>query len=89
MQFIKDKQWSGDFYYDPVKDMFYTSIIRKSTTYIVPINIETGEAGEETKLSGYSHIENIRFYNGNLFFLYKQYYGDAYKRLYVSNLSSK
>jgi hypothetical protein len=89
MMFIQDKHWSGEIYYDMVKDRFYTSFIRKSTTYIAPVNIETGETGEETGLNGYSHIENIRIYNGDLFFLYKKYYGDDYKRLYVSTVSPK
>jgi len=89
IMFFQDKTWSGDIFYDQLKDQFYTSFIRKSTTFVTLVNLDTGEIGEEIGLNGYSHIEKIKIYDGDLFFLYKKYYGDDYKRLYVSRVNPK
>jgi len=82
----KNKNWNGEIYYDRGFNKFYAGFVFRGIITIREIDIYSGELGKEHILAGYAHIENIRIYEGRLFFLYKKHYGDDYKRLYMSSL---
>jgi hypothetical protein len=81
-----NKNWDGEIYYDKGYNKFYAGFKLRGISTIREIDINSGELGTEHILDGYAHIENIRIYEGMLFFLYKKHYGDDYKRLYMSSL---
>ncbi len=86
LEFCRDKNWVPEFIHDGARDRFYTIFRRKGISIVAEIDIYTGKIKHEVTLNGYAHIEKIRVWNGQIFFLYKQYMGDDYKRLYMSSL---
>lgn len=84
--FNEDKSWTGEIIYDKAKNKFYTLFKRQGISRVSEINIMTGELMNETILGGYAHIEKVTVWNGKLYFLYKNFHGDEYKRLYMCYL---
>jgi hypothetical protein len=86
MTFFRETGWTRDILFDYATQKFYTIFITKGIHTISEIEIETGKLIRETIIEGYAHIERISIMNNVLYFLYKKYYGDEYKRLYMSSL---
>lgn len=86
LQFTKDKSWQPEILFDSERGQFYTIFNRKGITTIAEINNSYGTTENEITLNGYAHIEQMKVHDGILYFLYKEFTGDEYKRLYMSML---
>jgi len=81
-----EKGWTKTILYDQPSDRFYTTYLRKGIYTVCEVDIYTGKISEKAVLSGYAYIEKLQIWDGNLYFLYKKFTGDDYKRLYMSSL---
>lgn len=86
MTFADKKGWTGKFMLDRKTGRFYTIFSIDGIYRVSEIDINSGNLKNETILEGYTHIENFTVWNGVIYFLYKKYYIDEYKRLYMSSL---
>lgn len=89
MQYADMNKIKPEIYYDSYTGKYYGREIRAGLNRIVAIDIETGKALESFSFKGYPFIEKLKIYNNVLYFLYKDYSGDEYKRLYKSPLIKK
>ncbi|PLW93650.1 MAG: hypothetical protein C0592_05475 [Marinilabiliales bacterium] len=86
MQYAYKNKMEDEIYYDEVYKKFYGREIRNGRNSLIEININTGLPVETYTFKGYPHIENLQVYGNELFFIYKDYAGDEYRRLYKSPL---
>jgi len=89
MQYSYNNKMEDEIYYDEVYHKFYGREIRNGRNSLIEIDINTGLPLETFVFKGYPHIENLQVYGNELFFIYKDYSGDEYRRLYKSPLVKK
>lgn len=65
------KKWGERVILDWATGRFYTIFVDGGVTTIKLINIETGTAETVYTISGFAFVENLRIYNGKIYFLYK------------------
>ncbi|MBN2728630.1 MAG: carboxypeptidase-like regulatory domain-containing protein [Bacteroidales bacterium] len=86
MQYSYKNKMEDEVYYDEVYKKFYGREIRNGKNALIEIDINSGLPGETYTFKGYPHIEKLKVYANELFFIYKDYSGDEYRRLYKSPL---
>jgi hypothetical protein len=86
MQYADMSKIKPEIYFDSYTRKYYGREIRSGLNRIVEIDVETGKALESFSFKGYPFIEKLKIFNNVLYFLYKDYSGDEYKRLYKSPL---
>lgn len=82
LTFCQTKGWEPEVYFDPISSKFYTRFYTKNQNRFQEININNGTLGESVSVPGYPFMEKITIYDNTIYFLYKEYAGDEYKRLY-------
>lgn len=75
------KKWDKKVIMDWATGKFYTTFTDGGVTTIKRINLETGTAETVYTISGFAFVENLRIYNGEAYFLYKND-NTRYNRLY-------
>ena len=55
----------------PATGRFYTTFVEDGVTTIKRVNLETGTAETVYTISGFAFVDNLRIYNGKVYFLYK------------------
>lgn len=86
MNYASKNKIKDEIFYDEITRKFYGREIRSGRNTLIEIDINSGKAAELYTFKGYPHIEKLQIYNNELFFIYKDYSGDEYKRLYKSPL---
>lgn len=65
------KKWGKKVLLDWATGKFYTIFEDAGVTTIKRVNLETGTAENVYTINGFAFVENIRIYNGEVYFLYK------------------
>lgn len=86
MNYSYKNKMEDEIYYDEVYKKFYGREIRSGRNSLIEININAGTPIETFTFKGYPHIEKLQVHGNELFFIYKDYSGDEYRRLYKSPL---
>ncbi|MPM02747.1 hypothetical protein SDC9_49002 [bioreactor metagenome] len=86
MQYGDKKKIQREIYYDDSSGKYYGREIRNGLNNLIEIDVTTGKMIKFFSFKGYPHIEKLCVSNGVLYFIYKDYSGDEYKRLYKSPL---
>lgn len=82
LPFCESKGWEPEVYFDPVQKKFYTRFYLRNQNSFQEVNIFDGSLGNSVSVPGYPFMEKIAIYDNTIYFLYKEYAGDEYKRLY-------
>jgi hypothetical protein len=86
MQFGDQKKIKHEIYFDNVLNKYYGREIRNGLNSLIELDVSTGKMVKYFSFKGYPHIEKLNVSDGVLYFIYKDYSGDEYKRLYKSPL---
>lgn len=88
MQYGEKNKIQKEIYFDSKSGKYYGREIRNGLNSLIEIDISTGKMIKFFTFKGYPHIEKLCVSNGVLYFIYKDYSGDEYKRLYKSPLTN-
>ncbi|HBG69553.1 MAG: hypothetical protein A2W93_13565 [Bacteroidetes bacterium GWF2_43_63] len=88
MQYGDKNKLRKEIYFDAETGRYYGREIRNGLNSLIEIDINTGKMIQYFSFKGYPHIEKLCVSNGVLYFIYKDYSGDEYKRLYKSPLNN-
>lgn len=86
MDWCQTSHMKPEIYRDDFTGKFYGREVRNGLNKLIEIDIRSGKALQTYVFKGYPHIEKLRVYDGTLYFIYFDYAGDQYKRLYKSPL---
>lgn len=86
MQYGEKNKIQKEIYFDAKSGKYYGREIRNGLNSLIEIDISTGKMNKYFTFKGYPHIEKLCVSDGVLYFIYKDYSGDEYKRLYKSPL---
>ena len=67
---VPDRRWKQKMMYDAARKEFYTFFVNDGIYTLKHIDLKTGTATSVMDLSGYPFAENMRIYNGVLYFIY-------------------
>jgi len=87
MQYGDKNKLEREIYFDSYTGKYYGRQVKNGLNSLIEIDINTGKMVQFFSFKGYPHIEKLRVSNGVLYFIYKDYSGDQYKRLYKSPLN--
>ncbi|MFO8054656.1 MAG: carboxypeptidase-like regulatory domain-containing protein [Bacteroidales bacterium] len=82
LSFHHDDQWQEELIVDRAKGKVYALFDKSGMKQLKKINLQTGETGEETDIPGFRFVEKIKVKNDQAFFLYKDFLGQRYKKIY-------
>ena len=86
MQYGEKNKIQKEIYFDAKNGKYYGREIRNGLNSLIEIDVSTGKMIKYFTFKGYPYIEKLCVSNGVLYFIYKDYSGDEYKRLYKSPL---
>jgi len=86
MQYGEKNKIQKEIYFDAKNGKYYGREIRNGLNSLIEIDVSTGKMIKYFTFKGYPYIEKLCVSDGVLYFIYKDYSGDEYKRLYKSPL---
>jgi hypothetical protein len=82
--FQNAKNWKQEILFDSKRGNFYAVSEKNGRVSLGLINMSDCSIQETKTIKGYPFIEAVNIYDGMIYFLYKDYSGDEFKRLYMS-----
>ncbi len=76
------RHWEEQIIVDRQQNKVYALFSDKGLQYLREINLHTGQADDPIEVPGFRFVEKLTISNGTLFFLYKDFTGQKYKKIY-------
>ncbi|MFW6227564.1 MAG: carboxypeptidase-like regulatory domain-containing protein [Bacteroidota bacterium] len=76
------RHWEKQIIVDREQNKVYALFSDNGIKYLKKINLNTGMAGERIEIPDFRFVEKIKVNNGMLFFLYRNFLGQKYKKIY-------
>ncbi|MCF8332033.1 MAG: carboxypeptidase-like regulatory domain-containing protein [Bacteroidales bacterium] len=89
LSFHHNKNWEEKLITDHSNGNIYALFSDKGIQHICKINLENGELGKNINIPDFRFVEKIKVNNNTMFFLYKDFRGQRYKKIYKMSFAKK
>jgi hypothetical protein len=87
IDFHNNKFCQNELITDPVTGSVYAVYERNGKTMVQKISLQSGKTGDFIKIPDFKWIDNIKAYNGDLYFLYYKKLSNELRSLYKMNIN--